>query len=159
MVSQLSHIMAIILTSSLPPDFCWVCLEGWGSHKGYYDCSKYKETDDKEKNIARQALQRYIFYYQRVSLLILYVMFHTTLPPSPFSLQWANHHHSLKLEETTRQKILGRIHDKVAASSGTWIDWQYLLDAADLLRKVGSDCCTVSVLHDACLLCCSAATH
>ena len=67
---------------------------------------------------------------------------HSPTPPSlsPTLLQWANHDQSLKLEESTRRKILARIEDKVAARSGTWIDWQYLLDAADLLRKVSSDC-------------------
>jgi ariadne-2 len=51
-------------------------------------------------------------------------------------LQWENHSKSLKLEEQTLQKITKRIHKKVmAASSGTWIDWQYLLDAATLLAK------------------------
>jgi ariadne-2 len=97
-------------------DFCWVCLEKWDSHKGYYECSRYKGTDEKDKNHARQALKRYLFYYER----------------------WANHNQSLKLEESTQQKILSRIDDKVAASSGTWIDWQYLIDAVDQLRKVCS---------------------
>jgi ariadne-2 len=94
-------------------DFCWVCLEKWDSHRGYYECSTYKKMDERGKNEARQALEKYLFYYQR----------------------WANHDQSLELEETTRLKILSRIDDRVAASSGTWIDWQYLLDAADLLRK------------------------
>ncbi|KAG8230448.1 hypothetical protein J437_LFUL014712 [Ladona fulva] len=33
------------------------------------------------------------------------------------------------------QKIKNRINNKVMISSGTWIDWQYLLDAAALLAK------------------------
>jgi len=33
-------------------------------------------------------------------------------------------------------KITSRIQEKVMNSTGTWIDWQYLLDAANLLKKV-----------------------
>ena len=53
---------------------------------------------------------------------------------SPF--QWENHAKSLKLEEQTLKKIKDRIQEKVMNQSGTWIDWQYLLDAATLLKKV-----------------------
>ena len=53
------------------------------------------------------------------------------------SFQYENHAKSLKLEEQTLRKIRERIQEKVMNSSGTWIDWQYLLDAAALLRKVG----------------------
>ena len=31
---------------------------------------------------------------------------------------------------------MNHIEDKVAGGEGTWIDWQYLLDAANLLRNV-----------------------
>ena len=51
--------------------------------------------------------------------------------------QWANHNQSLRLEEETKKKILDRVEEKVASCSGTWIDWQYLFDAVELLRKVG----------------------
>jgi len=49
--------------------------------------------------------------------------------------QYENHSKSLKLEEQTLQKIKTRINEKVMNYSGTWIDWQYLLDAAHLLKK------------------------
>jgi len=39
------------------------------------------------------------------------------------------------LEEQTLQRIKDRIEAKVMESSGTWIDWQYLIDAANLLAK------------------------
>ena len=42
----------------------------------------------------------------------------------------------MRLEEQTLDKIRQRIEDKVMANDGTWIDWQYLLEAADLLKKV-----------------------
>ena len=41
----------------------------------------------------------------------------------------------MKLEAQTLAKIKGRINEKVMKSCGTWIDWQYLLDAAALLAK------------------------
>lgn len=52
------------------------------------------------------------------------------------SLQWANHDHSLSLEEVTRKNIVTRVEKEVAKGRGTWIDWQYLMDAVALLRKV-----------------------
>ena len=52
--------------------------------------------------------------------------------------QYENHAKSLKLEEQTIQKITTRIQDMVMTQAGTWIDWQYLLDAAALLKKVGN---------------------
>lgn len=41
----------------------------------------------------------------------------------------------MKLEAQTLAKIKSRINEKVMNSCGTWIDWQYLLDAAALLAK------------------------
>ncbi len=40
----------------------------WKDHNGYYNCSKYKEVKE-DVNKARQALEKYLFYYQRVRLL------------------------------------------------------------------------------------------
>jgi hypothetical protein len=51
-------------------------------------------------------------------------------------LQWYNHGASLNLEAQARKKIDQKIHEKVNNNVGTWIDWQYLLDAATLLAKV-----------------------
>ena len=50
--------------------------------------------------------------------------------------QYENHAKSLELEESTLQKIKLRSHEKAMNKNGTWIDWQYLTDAADLLKKV-----------------------
>ena len=49
--------------------------------------------------------------------------------------QWENHSKSLKLEEETLNKIQKRTQEKVMANAGTWIDWQYLIDGANLLAK------------------------
>lgn len=54
------------------------------------------------------------------------------------SLKWQNHADSLKREEETKRKINQKIQEKVNNNIGTWIDWQYLLDAAQLLAKVSS---------------------
>jgi ariadne-2 len=97
-------------------DFCWMCLGDWKGHGSeYYECSRYKENPDSanESAKARAALRKYLHYYER----------------------WQNHAKSLKLEEKTLEKIKDRINQKVMNGSGTWIDWQYLLDAATLLAK------------------------
>ncbi len=39
------------------------------------------------------------------------------------------------MEAQTLAKIRSRINEKVMGCCGTWIDWQYLLDAAALLAK------------------------
>ncbi|VEL10538.1 unnamed protein product [Protopolystoma xenopodis] len=48
---------------------------------------------------------------------------------------WENHERSLCLEEEQRARIQARIQEKVMLKEGTWIDWQYLLTAADTLRR------------------------
>ena len=49
-----------------------------------------------------------------------------------------NHNQSLMLEQETGKKIMARVEEKVAKGSGTWIDWQCVIDAMKLLRKVSS---------------------
>ncbi|XP_054710603.1 potential E3 ubiquitin-protein ligase ariadne-2-like [Uloborus diversus] len=99
-------------------DFCWMCLGDWNSHGSeYYECSRYKENpniaNESAHAQAREALKKYLFYFER----------------------WENHARSLRLEEQTLQKIKDRIDEKVMANEGTWIDWQYLRNAAALLAK------------------------
>lgn len=99
-------------------EFCWMCLGDWKMHGSqYYECSRYKENpnigNESAHAQAREALKKYLFYFER----------------------WENHARSLRLEEVTRRKIQDRINQKVMAKEGTWIDWQYLLDAATLLAK------------------------
>lgn len=55
-------------------------------------------------------------------------------------MQWENHARSLSLEEQTLERIKGRIDERVQMNAGTWIDWQYLIDAANLLQKVRLAC-------------------
>ncbi|PIK47465.1 putative E3 ubiquitin-protein ligase ARIH2 isoform X1 [Apostichopus japonicus] len=99
-------------------DFCWVCMGDWKFHgTEYYECSRYKEKPDIVNECAqvkaREALKKYLFYHGR----------------------WENHARSLELEAVTLGNINKRIQEKVMKNEGTWIDWQYLLDAAALLAK------------------------
>ncbi|KAL3315286.1 E3 ubiquitin-protein ligase arih2 [Cichlidogyrus casuarinus] len=110
-------------------EFCWVCLDPWHLHQShYYHCSRCPDDpqgdasrragDDPQGETsrrvnARESLNRYLFYFQR----------------------WENHERSLRLEEQQKQKIQERIEEKVLKKEGTWIDWQYLLNAADTLQR------------------------
>uniref|UniRef100_A0AC34GPD7 RBR-type E3 ubiquitin transferase n=1 Tax=Panagrolaimus sp. ES5 TaxID=591445 RepID=A0AC34GPD7_9BILA len=98
--------------------FCWMCFKDWKSHGSeYYECSRYKENPavalEAKYMKARHDLERYLHYFERFD----------------------NHSKSLKLEEELRAKIIAKIEQKVEQHEGTWIDWQYLHDAASLLTK------------------------
>jgi len=99
-------------------DFCWMCLGDWRTHGSeYYECSRYKENpniaNESAHAQAREALKKYLHYFER----------------------WENHSRSMKLEAVTLETIKNRITEKVMSGCGTWIDWQYLFDAAKLLPK------------------------
>ncbi|XP_067133598.1 potential E3 ubiquitin-protein ligase ariadne-2-like [Centruroides vittatus] len=95
-------------------EFCWMCLNDWKCHgTQYYHCSIYDENADDSSSQAKHSLKKYLFYYER----------------------WQNHANSLKLEEQTLQQIKNKINDKVMSNQGTWIDWQYLIDGANLLAN------------------------
>uniref|UniRef100_A0A8C9VR24 RBR-type E3 ubiquitin transferase n=1 Tax=Scleropages formosus TaxID=113540 RepID=A0A8C9VR24_SCLFO len=99
-------------------DFCWMCLGDWKTHGSeYYECSRYKENPDivnqSQQAQAREALKKYLFYFER----------------------WENHSKSLQLEAQTYQRIQEKIQERVMNNLGTWIDWQYLQNAAKLLAK------------------------
>ncbi|XP_062397060.1 E3 ubiquitin-protein ligase ARIH2 isoform X2 [Sardina pilchardus] len=99
-------------------DFCWMCLGDWKTHGSeYYECSRYKENPDivnqSQQAQAREALKKYLFYFER----------------------WENHNKSLQLEAQTYQRIQEKIQERVMNNLGTWIDWQYMQNAAKLLAK------------------------
>nr|XP_054406789.1 E3 ubiquitin-protein ligase ARIH2 isoform X5 [Pongo abelii] len=99
-------------------NFCWMCLGDWKTHGSeYYECSRYKENPDivnqSQQAQAREALKKYLFYFER----------------------WENHNKSLQLEAQTYQRIHEKIQERVMNNLGTWIDWQYLQNAAKLLAK------------------------
>ena len=54
---------------------------------------------------------------------------------SPLTPQWENHNKSLQLEAQTYQRIHEKIQERVINNLGTWIDWQYLQNAAKLLAE------------------------
>lgn len=56
-------------------DFCWMCLGDWRSHGSeYYECSRYRENPNIANESvhvqAREALKKYLFYYERVSFVL-----------------------------------------------------------------------------------------
>lgn len=56
-------------------DFCWMCLGDWKAHGSeYYECSRYKENPNiAHESVhaqAREALKKYLHYYERVSSFI-----------------------------------------------------------------------------------------
>lgn len=136
-------------------DFCWMCLGDWKTHGSeYYECSRYKDNpniaNESAHAQAREALKKYLHYYERVrlhlkkfhSLIRLLSEFLENISMREIFLrlllifQWENHSKSLKLEEQHLKKVSKKITGKVMNSgSGTWIDWQYLLDSSELLAK------------------------
>lgn len=77
-------------------DFCWMCLGDWKAHGSeYYECSRYKENPNiAHESVhaqAREALKKYLHYYERVSLtssfwiLIPLRVFHSLYIPCFFS--------------------------------------------------------------------------
>ena len=52
-------------------DFCWMCCGDWRSHGSeYYECSRYKSNpnivNESAGIQAREALKKYLFYFERV---------------------------------------------------------------------------------------------
>jgi ariadne-2 len=99
-------------------DFCWMCMGPWRSHATeYYECSKYKANptkyDQNETSMAKEALKKYLHYFGR----------------------WDNHDTSLKLEEKNLEQINEKISMKVNEGKSSWIDWQFIVEAAAQLTK------------------------
>lgn len=82
-------------------DFCWMCLGDWKSHGSeYYECSRYKENPNiANESIhaqAREALKKYLHYYERVSYQVKLVFCLNKLKcvlclPSPVVIWRCNH--------------------------------------------------------------------
>ncbi|KJH52225.1 IBR domain protein, partial [Dictyocaulus viviparus] len=78
------------------------------------DCKENPSVAAEANHVkARRALEKYLHYYER----------------------FENHSKSLRLEQQFRDKIQKKIESKVNDHDGTWIDWQYLHNAALLLTK------------------------
>lgn len=117
-----------------------MCMGPWKKHATeYYECSKYQanpqEYSQTKSNLAREALKRYLHYYGRVSG--WGSLHHVCVCVSlRFHLQWHNHDKSLKLEEDLLQQLNDKIEAKVREGQSSWIDWQYIVEAAKHLTKV-----------------------
>uniref|UniRef100_A0AC35UF80 RBR-type E3 ubiquitin transferase n=1 Tax=Rhabditophanes sp. KR3021 TaxID=114890 RepID=A0AC35UF80_9BILA len=102
-------------------NFCWMCLENWEKHKGsFYECLKYQENKDRlpddsvvQAKRAKINLDKYLFYFSR----------------------YHNHLLSRELEVEFEANLKIKIEQKIANKEGTWIDWEYLKDGADLLLR------------------------
>ena len=66
-------------------DFCWMCLGDWKTHGSeYYECSRYKENPniahESAHAQAREALKKYLHYFERVSILAYHLRALPELP-------------------------------------------------------------------------------
>lgn len=104
-----------MLCSQCTYDFCWVCGGPWKEHGAqYYECSKFKETGETSNlNAARSALSKYLHYFQR----------------------WDNHCRSLRLEKKFQLKLAAIAQNEVESRRGSWIDWEHLKKAGNLLAQ------------------------
>jgi len=96
-------------------EFCWICMGNWTDHGqntgGYYKCNKYdaKGIEGNPAEKAKAELDRYLHYYQR---------YHG----HDQSLKFA----SVRLDEAERKMV-----ERQEAQKSTWIDVQFLKQAAE----------------------------
>lgn len=96
-------------------DFCWVCLGPWEPHgSSWYNCNRYNVSNAKVARDGqtqhRQALERYLFYYNR----------------------YVNHMKSLKFEDKLYTQIEAKMRDMQQLGLA-WIETQFLKQAVDSL--------------------------
>ena len=99
-------------------EFCWVCSDDWTKHGqqtgGYYQCNKYKpsELDQKSKENARAALERYMHYYHR----------------------YANHDRSRKFESQLRKKAEEKMQALQQINKySSWVDVAHIQQGVEQL--------------------------
>jgi len=102
--------------------FCWLCCESWASHNDHFKCNKYNEAklenkpswvDGRSNTDARQALDRYLFYYNR----------------------FVNHQNSLKFEDKSREKARNTMEALQKDGSHSYIDVQFIEAALNQLLE------------------------
>ena len=107
----------VILLNLQSVHVCFVPKKSSSWQKLIHFVCRYKENpniaNESAHAQAREALKKYLHYFER----------------------WENHSRSMKLEAVTLETIKNWITEKVMSRCGTWIDWQYLFDAAKLLAK------------------------
>ncbi|KAJ1655978.1 hypothetical protein IWQ61_004365 [Dispira simplex] len=99
-------------------EFCWVCLGPWSQHgRAWYNCNRYEESASKQARSAqeksREALTRYLHYQTR----------------------YANHERSADLDRDLYRKTERKMELMQQASNLSWIEVQFLRDAADTLMQ------------------------
>jgi len=96
-------------------EFCWICMGNWVDHGqntgGYYKCNKYdaKAVEGNAAEKAKAELDRYLHYYQR----------------------YHGHDHSLKFASSRLEQAERRMVERQEAQKSTWIDVQFLKQAAE----------------------------
>ncbi|TPX35437.1 hypothetical protein SmJEL517_g02127 [Synchytrium microbalum] len=97
-------------------EFCWVCMGPWQDHgTQWYNCNRFDEKqsidarDSQAKS--RQALERYLFYYNR----------------------FANHDQSAKLDKDFYERTERKMEEMQKSSELSWIEVQFLRKAVDVL--------------------------
>jgi len=96
-------------------EFCWVCQGPWSEHgSAWYQCNRFQEKqgidarDSQAKS--RQALERYLHYYNR----------------------YANHEQSARLDKELHAKTERKMEEMQNTSDMSWIEVQFLRSAMDV---------------------------
>ncbi|KAJ3330632.1 hypothetical protein HDU76_005216 [Blyttiomyces sp. JEL0837] len=97
-------------------EFCWVCLGPWSEHgTQWYNCNRFDEkagVDARDHQAkSRQALERYLHYYNR----------------------YANHEQSAKLDKELYEKTEKKMEEMQKSSELSWIEVQFLRNAVETL--------------------------
>lgn len=103
-------------------EFCWVCSDEWSQHGsqtgGYYKCNRYdpeklaEKTGEKNRESARAALEKYMWYYKR----------------------YANHDRSQKFETLLRQKAEEKMKELQKINKySSWVDVEHVMRAVEQL--------------------------
>lgn len=99
-------------------EFCWMCMGVWSEHgTSWYNCNRYEEKSGSEARDAqaksRQALDRYLFYYNR----------------------FANHQQSAKLDKDIALKAEKKMTQLQTLSDLSWIEVQFVHNASEALQQ------------------------
>jgi len=97
-------------------EFCWICSGPWSDHgTQWYTCNRFDEkagVDARDSQAkSRQALERYLHYYNR----------------------YANHEQSAKLDKELYEKTEKKMELVQQASDLSWIEVQFLKKAVETL--------------------------
>eukprot|EP01032_Pedospumella_encystans_P008127 gene8127-9680_t len=98
-------------------DFCWICMGSWAEHGqttgGFYKCNRFMPAEVKSIisaiDKAKAELDRYLHYYQR----------------------YHGHDSALKFAAAQRAQAEARMVEQQGAQKSSWIDVQFLKQAAE----------------------------